>query len=146
MPSPIYLPFDYVHQYPDHPDGVVIPVSLMSGPTIHKATAIVDPGASVCLFSREIGEILGLQIESGLPIRLGTLTGGLVAFGHEVGLQTFDLAVNSVVYFARDYGLPRNLLGRTGWLNKTCVGLIENDQLLYLSRYDSFLMDIHYKS
>jgi hypothetical protein len=86
-----------------------------------------------------------LQIESGLPIRLGTLTGGLVAFGHEIGLQTFELAVNSVVYFARDYGLPRNLLGRTGWLNKACIGLIENDQLLYLSRYDRYLTDVNYK-
>lgn len=136
MPSPLYLPFDYSYQYPEHPDGILIPVSLLSGQTFHKAFASIDPGASVCLFSREIGEILGLDIERGLYKRLGTLTGGLDAFGHEVSIQTFDIAVASTVYFARDYHLPRNLLGRTGWLNKLRFGLIDYDQLIYLSRYD----------
>jgi hypothetical protein len=99
--------------------------------------ATVDPGASVCLFSREIGEILGFEIAQGLYLRLGTLTGGLDAFGHEVSLQTYDIAFTSTVHFAHSYGLPRNLLGRTGWLNKLRIGLIEYEQLIYLSRYDS---------
>ncbi len=136
MPSPFYLPFDYSHHYPDHPDGILIPVSLESGQIFHKTFASVDPGASVCLFSREISEILGLDIEQGLYKRLGTLTGGLDAFGHEVSIQTFDIALSSTVYFARDYHLPRNLLGRTGWLNKLRFGLVEYDRLIYLSRYD----------
>jgi hypothetical protein len=136
MPSPFYLPFDYSYHYPDASDGILIPVSLLSGQIFYKASASIDPGATVCLFSREIGEILGLDIEQGLYKRLGTLTGGLDAFGHEVGIQTFDIAVTSTVYFARDYFLPRNLLGRTGWLNKFRFGLIDDDQLIYLSRYD----------
>lgn len=79
MPSPFYLPFDYSYHYPDHPDGVLIPVSLESGQIFHKTFASIDPGASVCLFSREIGELLGLDIEQGLYTRLSTLTGGLDA-------------------------------------------------------------------
>ncbi len=136
MPSPFYLPFDYSHHYADHPDGLLIPVALQSGQVFHKTFACVDTGASVCLFSREIGEILGLDVEQGLYKRLGTLSGDLDAFGHEVGLQTLDIALQSTVYFARDYQLPRNLLGRTGWLNKLRFGLIEYDRLIYLSQYD----------
>ena len=136
MTLPLYLPSDCAHQYPAHPDGIVIPVSLSSGSIFHKAVAVVDPGASVCLFSREIGEILGLDIERGDYLRLGTLTGGLDAFGHEIGLQTYDLAVTSTVYFARDYFLPRNLLGRTGWLNKSFFGLVDYEQLIYLRPYE----------
>lgn len=136
MPLPLYLPPECAHPYPEHADGIVIPVSLSSGHTFHKAEAVVDPGAGVCLFSREIGEILGLDIEQGIYQRLGTLTGGLDAFGHEVGLQTYDLAFTSTVYFARDYLLRRNLLGRNGWLNKLRFGLVEYDQVIYLSRYD----------
>lgn len=109
---------------------------MQSGQTIHKTFACVDTGASVCLFSREVGEVLGLDIEQGEYKRLGTLAGGLDAFGHEVGLQTLDIAVNSIVYFARDYRLPRNLLGRRGWLNKLRFGLVEYDRLIYLSQYD----------
>jgi hypothetical protein len=136
MQATAELIFDYSYQYPEHHDGIVIPVSLRSGQIFHKAFACVDPGASVCLFSREIGEILELDIEQGIYKRLGTLIGGLDAFGHEVGIQTFDIAFTSTIYFARDYHLPRNLLGRLGWLNKLRFGLIEYDQLIYLSRYD----------
>jgi hypothetical protein len=131
MPSPLILSFDYSYLYPDHPDGLLIPVALQHGQTFHNDTA-----ASVCLFSREIGEILGFDIEQGLYKRLGTLAGTLDAFGHEVGIQTLDIALNGTVYFARDYHLPRNLLGRTGWLNKLRLGLIEYDRLIYLARYD----------
>ena len=137
MPSPFDLSFDYSHHYVDHPDGLMIPVALQGAQTFHKTFASVDTGASVCLFSREIGEILGLDIERGLHKRLGTLAGGLDAFGHEVGIQTLDIALYSTVYFARDYHLPRNLLGRSGWLNKLRLGLIEYDRLIYLSRYDT---------
>lgn len=136
MPTPFYLAFNYAYRYPEHRDGILIPVSLQSGRTFHKASASIDPGASVCLFSREIGEILGLDIEQGVYQRLGTLTGGLDAFGHEVNLQTFDIGLSSTVYFAREYYLPRNLLGRAGWLNKLRFGLIDYDQLIYLSQYD----------
>lgn len=68
--------------------------------------------------------------------RLGTLAGGLDAFGYEVGLQTLEIALHSIIYFARDYGLPRNLPGRTGWFNKLRFGLIEYDRLIYLSQYN----------
>ena len=137
MPAPFYLPFDYSLHYEDHHNGLLIPVSLQSGQSFHKTSACIDPGASVCLFSREIGEILGLDIEQGLYKRLGTLTGGLDAFGHEVGIQTLDIAFYSTIYFARDYHLPRNLLGRTGWLNKLRFGLIEYERLIYLGQYEN---------
>lgn len=99
--------------------------------------AKIDPGAQVCLFQREIGEKLGIDIESGYQIRLGTLTGGsLIAYGHSVTLHTLGLEFDSVIYFARDYGLERNLLGREGWLNKVRLGIVDHDLMLYLSRYD----------
>lgn len=136
MPAPFILPFDYSHHYADDSDGILIPVSLQHADIFQKTSAYIDTGASVCLFSREIGEILGLDIEQGSYKRLGTLSGGLDAFGHEVGIQVLDIAISSMVYFAGDYSLPRNLLGRTGWLNKLRFGLIDYDQLVYLSRYD----------
>lgn len=119
-----FLPFEESFCYSDHPDGIVIPVSLQSGSSSHLSRAVVDCGASVCLFSREIGELLKLNLEQGDYKRLRTLAGGLGAFGHEVSLKTFELVVDSIVYFARDYGLPRNLLGRQGWLNKLRFGLV----------------------
>jgi hypothetical protein len=134
---PFYLPFEESFHYPDHKDGIVIPVALKSGDLVHVSSAVVDCGGGVCLFSREIGELLGLNIEQGEYKRLRTLTGSLDSFGHEVSIKAFNIVVDSVVYFACDNGLPRNILGRQGWLRKLRFGLVEYDNLIYLGRYDS---------
>jgi hypothetical protein len=68
---------------------------------------------------------------------LGGLAGGLDAFGHNVTLQTGDIAFQSFVYFAKYPNLPRNLLGRRGWLRNLRLGLIDYDNLLYLSAYEA---------
>ena len=38
------------------------------------------------------------------------------------------------VYFAKDYAFNRNVLGRTGFLNRVVVGLNDYAGKLYLSR------------
>lgn len=129
------LTFDQEHTYADNEHGISIEVSL--GYAGHKTEvwAKVDPGAAVCLFSHEVGLKLGIPIEQGIPIRLGGLTGSLEAFGHEVTLQTGDIAFQSLVYFAKYPGLQRNLLGRRGWLRNLKLAIVDYDNLLYLSAY-----------
>ncbi|MDX2041364.1 MAG: hypothetical protein SF097_08945 [Acidobacteriota bacterium] len=41
------------------------------------------------------------------------------------------------MYFAKYPGLQRNLLGRRGWLRNLKLAVIDYDNLLYLSAYDS---------
>jgi hypothetical protein len=77
-----------------------------------------------------------VPIEQGLPIRLGTLTGSLEAFGHEARVQTGKLAFDSIVYFAKHPGLPRNILGRRGWLRNLRLAVVDYDNRLYLNAYD----------
>lgn len=131
------LNFHQEHRYKDDEDGIPLGVTLIYQGAILDVTAKVDPGAAICLFSYENGLDLGIPIEEGEPIRLGTLNGYLEAFGHEVTLQTGDIAFQSFVYFAKYPGLQRNLLGRRGWLRNLRLGLIDYDNLLYLSAYDS---------
>jgi hypothetical protein len=65
-----------------------------------------------------------------------TLAGSLTAYGHSVTLYTLGLEFDSVVYFAAGPGLPRNLLGREGWLQKVRLAVVDYDAALYLSPYD----------
>src|SRR5262245_42986426 len=131
------LTFDEEHNYKDDEECIPISVALTYGNQTVRADAKIDPGSAVCLFSNEVGVALGVPIEQGDPIKLGSLTGSLEAFGHEVTLQTGQLVFQSVVYFAKYPGLPRNLLGRRGWLRNLRLGLIDYDSLLFLSAYDS---------
>jgi hypothetical protein len=131
------LTFDEEYRYEDDEEGIPISVTLTYGDQIVLTEAKVDPGSAICLFTHEVGVALDVPIEQGDPIILRSLTGSLDAFGHEVTLQTGQLVFQSTVYFAKYPGLPRNLLGRRGWLRNLRLGLIDYDNLLYLSAYES---------
>jgi hypothetical protein len=131
------LSFNEEHTYPDHSDGITLLTKLDYGGKTIFVTAKVDTGAEVCLFSREDGLDLDIPIEQGIPITLGSLGGPLEAYGHEVTIQAGELAFQSIVYFAKHPGLPRNLLGRRGWLRNLRIAVIDYDNLLCLSAYDS---------
>ncbi|MGH9839527.1 MAG: hypothetical protein ACREEM_12170 [Blastocatellia bacterium] len=133
----IQLPFSIEYRYSDREDGITIPVSLTSGEHEVVADAKVDCGSAVCLFSREAGISLGFDVESGLYKPLGSLTGRLDAFGHEVTLTTLGISIRCFVYFARDPGLQRNLLGRQGWIRVLRFGLVDYESKLYLDRFGS---------
>lgn len=95
--------------------GITIQAILRYGTTETVCEANVGTESEISLFERGVAEFLEIDVESGLPKRLSTLTGGLTADGHAVELETLDLKFQSFVYFAEDYAVKRNLLGRQGF-------------------------------
>lgn len=136
MSQPYQLSFKSRIPYEPLEAGITIRVRLQSGGKIFGCLASVDTGATACLFQREVGESLGLDIEAGQPERFSTLIGPLPAFGHEVTMQVAGLTYQTTVYFAEFQGLPRNLLGRLGWLQQIRFGLVDYDEMIYLSDYN----------
>lgn len=133
----VYLAFTEEFRYPDDSSGITIPVRLSHGEKTLAVWAKVDTGGEVCLFSNEIGSRLGLQVEQGILTTLDSLGGPVEAFGHEVVIQTGDLIFESLVYFAKFPNLPRNILGRHGWLRKLRMAVVDYDNLLFLNAYGS---------
>ena len=131
------LDFAQELRHPDDASGITIPVLLTHGGKSLRVAAKVDTGAQVCLFAHEVGLRLGLPVEQGTPIVLSIISGSVDAFGHDVVLQTGALAFESRVYFAKYPGLPRNVLGRQGWLRNLRMAVVDYDSLLYLGAYDS---------
>jgi hypothetical protein len=131
------LTFTEKLSYKDELVGINIAVILSYGENDIFVAAKVDTGAAVCLFSREAGVELGIDVEQGVPLTLDSLGGPVEAFGHEVILQTEELIFQSVVYFAKYPELPRNILGRQGWLRNLKLAVIDYDNVLYLSAYDA---------
>ena len=96
--------------------GITAKVTLRRNDLFVSINAKIDTGSEFCLFGRKYGESLDIEIETGSQKNLSTLAGNLSAFGHYIELETFGLKFDSLVYFAQDYSLNRNLLGRQGWL------------------------------
>jgi len=136
MKASLQLQFTEVLTYASREVGITLRAKLISDAVECEADAKFDPGAHVCLFSREIGEFLGLDVERGLPITLGSSISPskLNAFGHEVTLQIGSISFPLTVYFSRNYGMM-NFIGRQGWLPRMVVGIVDYEQKMYLALY-----------
>jgi hypothetical protein len=82
--------------------GITVPSILTSGTRSVHVDAKVDTGAQFCLFSREIGELLGLDVGSGLRREMGTLAGRMTAYGHQVTLETLGMVFSTFVLFSEE--------------------------------------------
>jgi len=127
------LTFDSVYEYGT--DAIILPVELQLADKTLRTDAYLDTGATFCVFRRELAIALGIDVESGIPLRIGTVTGSFDAYGHSISLRTFDYSFDVTVYFAGHESFARNVLGRHGWLDQFQLGLVEYDSKVYLNRY-----------
>jgi hypothetical protein len=127
--------FDFGYLYNTQETGIVVPTELWLGTASVRIRAKVDTGSAFCIFERLHGENLGLDIETGIPLRMITATGGFLAFGHMVDLSVLGIITGTTVYFAEEESFYLNILGRQGWLDRVKLGLIDYEGKLLLSGY-----------
>jgi hypothetical protein len=96
----------------------------------------LDTGSTFCVFQRQYAEILGLRTEQGVEQRIRTATGSFTAYGHEITLAVGQLEWQAVVYFAGHDDFPINVVGRLGFLDRLRVGIVDYEEILYLSGYE----------
>lgn len=127
--------FEQEYRFDSAKGGIMIPAFLAANGKRLACPAKVDPGAEYCLFARNYADRLGLDLECGYRLSLGTLTTPFIAYGHNVSLETLNVALEVMVFFPESYEINRNLLGRNGWLQHVKLGLVDYEEMLYLSRY-----------
>ena len=130
------LSFSELVSYDAGQPSITVPVSLRVSQARVDCDAKVDTGSSNCVFARHLGEQLGLDIETGLRLLVGTVTGTFVAYLHEINLSLASFEIISLVGFAGDREFRRNVLGRRGFIEQMTLGLVDYEGKLYLGRYD----------
>ncbi len=131
------LEFSRYARYADDLARITVPITLRTGVETVALLAAIDTGASNCPFERTQGELLGLAIESGERKVFTTATGRVEAFGHMVSIDSLGIQFEAMVYFFSDPWIQKNLLGRSGWLDRIRLGLVDYEQMLYLAHYDA---------
>jgi hypothetical protein len=71
------------------------------------------PARHSAFFERSYAEILGLSVESGMPLRFSTAMGSFDAYGHAVTLETLGYSFDVTVYFAAHETLHAQRVGPT---------------------------------
>ena len=97
----------------------VIPIQLTREEKRVRYLAIIDSGADLCIFHAEIGELLGITVESGKLLRFSGISNPqLTAYFHDIKLEVGGYELDCYVGFSRDLGnLPYGLLGQLGFFN-----------------------------
>ena len=131
------LTFEVLAKYDPGDKGITVPVELSCGLKIVMALPKLDTGSSFCIFQRELGEELGLDIESGIPEQISTPTGSFLAYGHNVLMSALGFQWEVMVYFASIPEFSRNVLGRYGWMQQLKLGIVDYEGKLYVGRYDA---------
>ncbi len=88
---PYTFEFEKREIYKSFDTGITIEAILSYGGLTVNCEAKVDTGAQVCLFSRDSADILEIDVESGYREKFRTLAGTVVAYEHEVSLETLGL-------------------------------------------------------
>ena len=97
----------------------VIPISIIRGEERVRYLAIIDSGADLCIFHAEIGELVGLVVESGKLLRFNGISGQqLTAYFHDIKIEVGGYEFDCCAGFSRDISnLPYGLLGQLGFFN-----------------------------
>ncbi len=124
----IRLKFDY-RKFPADPSDAfpsrrsatrpVIPVTLINGDERVTNLAIIDSGADLCIFHAEIGEQIGIDIESGKVQTFSGITREqLSAYFHDIKIGIGGYEYDCYAGFSRDLvNMPYGLLGQVGFFD-----------------------------
>lgn len=134
------MPYTFIflgkHPYDTTKTGITVPVELSHGPNAVQVDAKLDTGASFCIFKRTYPEVLGQDVERGVPETVSTATGAFRVYGHRLSMAALGFQFKAMVYYAADESVVRSVLGRRGFIEQLRLCLIEHDGELYVSKYD----------
>jgi len=97
----------------------VVPIALINGSQRVRNLALIDSGADYCIFHAEIGEQIGIDIDSGKRLSFfGTGGQEQSAFFHDIKLEVGGHEISCFAGFLRELeSLPYGILGQIGFFD-----------------------------
>jgi len=116
----------------------VVPIALINGSNRVRVFALIDSGADYCIFHAEIGEQIGLEIESGKSLAFSGISGaGQTAYFHNIKLELGGHQFDCYAGFSRDIdNLPYGILRQAGFFDIFKVSFDYNKEKIELQSQD----------
>lgn len=139
----VHFKFDY-RKFPSNPSEAfpqrhsanrpVIPITLISGSSSIKYLALIDSGADLCVFHAEIGEQIGIDIESGKKQEFNGIAGEkMPAFFHHIEIEVGGYRLPCYAGFCRELTkMPYGILGQQGFFDAFYVTFDYNKEKVEL--------------
>lgn len=108
----------------------MIPVSVGYGRKRWDIYALLDSGASIFLFTRELGEKIGLDIEKGIKDDLGGIGNGMVVYKHKINLKVRNKIFKIEAAFSKERFFDINIIGRKDVFNKMNITFICDKEII----------------
>lgn len=102
----------------------VIPVTIEHEGRKVTYEALIDSGADISIFDTELGELLGINVESGLLQQVSGVGGGSTEpiYLHEVTVRIGEYAFSSAVAFKQNFSrFDHGVLGHRGFFEQFAV-------------------------
>jgi len=102
----------------------VIPIKVKHGDRAVRYEVLVDSGADICIFDGGIGDILGIDVESGERQTVGGIAGQSAAYYlHDVEIEVGGWSYEVRVGFLRNVagGFNYGVVGQTGFFEHFVV-------------------------
>jgi predicted aspartyl protease len=96
---------------------------------LFELSVLVDSGADISIFSRRIGDIMGIDVEKGEEKIFRGIVGELIAYVHKIPISINDMEVDTRVAFALSE-VP-NLLGRLDIFKNFEISFRKEDDLCF---------------
>jgi predicted aspartyl protease len=96
---------------------------------LFELSVLVDSGADISIFSRRIGDIMGIDVEKGDEKIFRGIVGELIAYVHKIPISINDREVETRVAFALSE-VP-NLLGRLDIFKNFEISFKKEDDLCF---------------
>jgi len=123
------------YRYRQTPDGLsfpIIPFRIYHQKKIADSSALIDSGATISIFKKEVADSLGIKIENENEIFLGGVGGRIKGYLHKVKIEVAGKTLQIPVVFSYEYLVSLNLLGRDSFFEKFRVCFDEKSKKIKL--------------
>ncbi len=113
----------------------IIPITICYLKSKVRYEALIDSGADCNIFEAQLGELIGLNVKTGIKRQFGGITGqSAIAYMHKIVIAVDNYEVETECGFSEDISMDGcGILGQNGFFNHFKIYFDRSAEIIQLS-------------